>query len=97
MKLRFTARAIENINDISDYLFERNPSAARRVRTDIYTGLQNLLLFPSAGRQQDIEGVRKLVTRKYAYLIYYTADHALDELVILNVKHPAQDRDFDDA
>jgi toxin ParE1/3/4 len=50
MKLRFTARAVENLADIADYLYERNPTAMRRVRADIYTGLQNLLLFPSAGR-----------------------------------------------
>ncbi|MGH6665596.1 MAG: type II toxin-antitoxin system RelE/ParE family toxin [Pseudolabrys sp.] len=58
MKLRFTARAVENLTDIADYLYERNPTAMGRVRADIYTGLQNLLLFPSAGRLQDVAGVR---------------------------------------
>jgi toxin ParE1/3/4 len=41
--------------------------------------------------------VRKLVTRKYAYLIYYTVDEAAEEIVILNVKHPAQEREHSDA
>ncbi len=97
MKLRFTQRAVENLNEVSDYLYERNPAAADHVRADIYTGLQNLLLFPAAGRLQDVAGVRKLVTRKYAYLIYYTVDGPAEEVVILNVKHPAQARDFEDA
>jgi len=97
MKLRFTARAVENLNEISDYLYLRNPAAARRVRADLYSGLQNLLLFPAAGRLQDVAGVRKLVTRKYVYLIYYTVDPSAEEIVILNVKHPAQARDFEDA
>ena len=97
MKLRFTSRAIENLNEVADYLHIRNPAAMRRVRADIYTGLQNLLLFPSAGRLQDVPGVRKLVTRKYAYLIYYTLDTSAEDVVILNVKHPAQARDFGDA
>jgi toxin ParE1/3/4 len=42
-------------------------------------------------------GVRKFVTRKYAYLVYYTVDEAADEIIILNVKHPAQRREHEDA
>ena len=70
MKLRFTPQAIENLAKIADYLHERNPTAARRVRAAIYEGLRNLILFPYVGRPQTFAGVRKLVTRKYAYLVY---------------------------
>jgi toxin ParE1/3/4 len=67
------------------------------VRAAIYDGLQNLLLFPLSGRPQNITDVRKLVTRKYAYLIYYTVDEEREEIVVLNVKHPARERDYEDA
>jgi plasmid stabilization system protein ParE len=97
MKLRFTPRAIENITVIADYIRERNPAAAQRVRVAIYESLQDLILFPHAGRPQQTEGVRKFVTRKYAYLIYYTVDVPADEIVILSVKHPAQRREHEDA
>ncbi len=97
MKLRFTTRAIENLIEIADYLHERNPAAARRVRAAIYDGLQILILFPYVGRPQKLESVRKYVTRKYPYLIYYTVDEATEEVVILNVKHPARERDYEDA
>jgi plasmid stabilization system protein ParE len=50
MKLRFTPRATENIIAISDYLHERNPQAARHVRSAIYQSLDKLLLFPEAGK-----------------------------------------------
>lgn len=30
------------------------------------------------------------MTRKYAYLIYYAVDEAEQEIVILNVMHPAR-------
>jgi hypothetical protein len=33
--------------------------------------------------------VRKFITRKYAYLFYYAMDDAAEEIIILNVKHPA--------
>lgn len=96
MKLRFTPRATENLIDIADYLTERNRAAARNVRAAIYEGLQNLLLFPGAGRLQKLNPVRKFVTRKYAYLIYYIVDEAAGEIVVLNIKHPAQAREHED-
>ena len=74
MKLRFTPRATANLLEIADYLNARNPAAAQRVRAAIYDSLQNLILFPHIGRKQKVEGVRKLVTRKYAYLVYYTVE-----------------------
>lgn len=65
MRLRFTARATENLAGIADYISERNPAAARRVRSAIYEGLRNLTLFPNAGRLQKVDHVRKLVTPRY--------------------------------
>ena len=97
MKLRFTLRAAENLADIADYIRARNPSAARRVRAAIYETLQNLILFPHVGRSQQVEGVRKVVTRRFGYLIYYTIDESTDEIVIISVKHPAQKREHSDA
>jgi toxin ParE1/3/4 len=67
MKLRFTLRATENIIGITDYIRAHNPAAAQRVRSAIYESLQDLILFPHVGRLQQTEGVRKFVTRKYAY------------------------------
>ncbi len=96
MKLRFTPRATANLIEIADYLHARNPAAARRVRAAIYDSLQMLILFPQIGRRQKAEGVRKLVIRRYAYLVYYTIDEVADEIVILNVKHPAQRREHQD-
>ncbi len=96
MKLRFTSRATENIAEIADYLFARNPQAAMRVRASIYDSLQDLLLFPHLGRPQKAENVRKIVTRRYAYIVYYVADERAGEIVVLNVKHPALERDHED-
>jgi toxin ParE1/3/4 len=70
MKLRFTPRAVRDLIEIADYIHAHNPAASLRVRTAIYESLQNLILFPQVGRGQKVEGVRKFVTRKYAYLVY---------------------------
>jgi toxin ParE1/3/4 len=97
VKLRFTQRAVQDIAELADFVRQHNPDAAARVRAAIYEALRNLLLFPQAGRKQEATGVRKLVTRKFSYLVYYTVDPAAQEIVILGIKHPAQERDQSDA
>ncbi len=97
MKLRFARRATADIAEIADYLRAHDPAAAKRVRAALYSSLQTLLLFPRIGRRQTVEGVRKLVTRRYRYLVYYTIDDTADEIVILAVKHSAQRREHSDA
>src|SRR5437667_4530091 len=73
------------------------PQAALRVRAAILESLQSLVLFPHIGRQQKVEGVRKLVTRRYPYLVYYTADDDAQEIIILAIQHPAREREHSDA
>jgi toxin ParE1/3/4 len=97
MKLRFTPRAIADLIEIADYIHEHNPAAARRVRGSIYKSLQTLILFPYVGRRQQTPGVRKFVTPRYRYLVYYTDDQSAEEIAILNIKHPARRREYEDA
>ena len=97
MKLRFTPRATQDLLDIADYIRERNPNASLRVRAAILNSLQDLVLFPEAGRRQTIQGVRKFVTTKYSYLIYYVLDQSVDEIIILTIQHSAREREYEDA
>ncbi len=70
MKLRFARRAIKDIANIANAIHEESPASALRVRSSIYNSLQNLLVFPLAGRRQKEPGVRKFVSPRYAYLVY---------------------------
>ena len=97
MKLRFTARAIQDLIDIADYIRPRNPVGSVRVRSAILDSLQNLVLWPEVGRRQTVEGVRKLVTRKYRYLIYYTIDEGAEEIVVITIRHPSREREYEDG
>jgi toxin ParE1/3/4 len=97
MKLRFTLRATQDLAAIADYIHAHSPAAAQNVRAAILHSLQNLVLFPDVGRRQAVEGVRKLVTRKYPYLVYYALDNEADEIVILTIQHPAREREHEDA
>jgi toxin ParE1/3/4 len=97
MKLRFSPRAIQDLIDTADYIRERNPAASLRVRAAILDSLRNLVLFPEIGRRQTVQGVRKLVARKYPYLVYYTINPAAEEIIVLSIQHPARERDHEDG
>lgn len=90
MKLRFTPRAAADITAIADHIHAQSPGAAQRVRAAILDAVQILTRFPRLGRAQTTEGVRKLVTRPYGYVVYYVADEPAGEIVVVTVRHPAR-------
>jgi toxin ParE1/3/4 len=97
MKLRCTPRARLDLIEIRDRIRGENPRAALAVRSAILRSLQMLSNFPDIGRRQTVEGVRKLVTSRYGYLVYYTVDRNADAVVILTIRHPARQRPYSDA
>ena len=94
MKLRFTQRASRDLAAIGDYIGDNNPRAAGRVRAAILQTLQLLVRYPQIGRAQTVEGVRKIVTRRYSYIIYYSVDANAQEVVVIAVQHPARAREY---
>jgi plasmid stabilization system protein ParE len=90
MRLRFTQGATQDLIEIAEFIGRENPAAAERVRAAILDGLQILLRFPHLGRRQSAEGVRKYVTRRYRYGVYYAADEAAGEVIVLAIRHPAR-------
>jgi toxin ParE1/3/4 len=97
MRLRFTPRATRDLGEIAEYLHSHDPAASRSVRDAILRSLQNLTLFPAIGRPQNVEGVRKLVTPKYRYLVYYMIDEEAEEVAIPAIQHPARSREYRDV
>jgi plasmid stabilization system protein ParE len=96
VKLRFTPRATSDLTEIADFIRAESPQGARRVRDAILDSLQVAAAFPRIGRRQSVESIRKLVTRRYGYIVYYMIDDALDEFVVITIQHPARDRPMGD-
>ncbi|PZR81468.1 MAG: hypothetical protein DLM68_17780 [Hyphomicrobiales bacterium] len=53
------------------------------MRADILDSMQTMVLFPGIGREQKLHEIRRLVTLKYGYLVYYTVDEIAEENIIL--------------
>jgi plasmid stabilization system protein ParE len=58
--------------------------------TPSFNHCRTFSLFPELGRKQEEEGVRKIVTRRYSYRVYYMADEAADEIIVVAIRHPAR-------
>jgi toxin ParE1/3/4 len=48
--------------------------------------------FPLVGHLTDEANVRVLSVVRYPFLIFYAIDDAADEIIILHVRHTAQER-----
>lgn len=55
MKLHFTPRATQDLTAIADYLRERNPEAALRVRNAILESLQTSHCFRRSGDSRTLK------------------------------------------
>ena len=65
MTVRFTPDAQADIYAIFNYLDERNPSAAQRVRAKLQRDTERLGSFHGLGHETDVPGVRVVVDSRY--------------------------------
>lgn len=89
MRIRYSPRAIQNLDDIREYIHKNNPKAAWVVGMFLRKSISILKELPYCGRATDKERVRRLVVTNYPYAVYYTVVD--EEVLILSVMHTAQD------
>lgn len=88
LTIRFEANALSDLEEIRDYLVERSPSGAERVRLHIMETVERLSDFPFLGRSTDEPKVRVLPLTRYPYLVFYSV---LDsEVAVLHIRHSAR-------
>lgn len=71
MRLVWTTAAVADLEQISDYLFEKNPELAATTIQRIFEFASELKLFPRRGRPGRKDGTRELVLTQLTYLIVY--------------------------
>jgi toxin ParE1/3/4 len=84
----FDPQAVQDLEDIRDYLVELNPDAAEAVRVDIMTRLHKLRDAPLSGKATDFKDVRVLYPIKYPYRIYYRVRG--DVIIVLHIRHTSR-------
>jgi plasmid stabilization system protein ParE len=97
MRLRYSLIARAELQEITDYIAQRNPRGAARVLRQAKATIELLQEFPRRGRKQRQNGVRKLGAGKFPYNIYYHVDEHAHEITILNIRHARRRRKYRDA
>jgi plasmid stabilization system protein ParE len=89
MKLRYSRRALAELDAILSDLGSKNPAAARSLRARVFQIGERISQFPQ-GYQQVAErpGVRRVPMVRYPYLIFYKVLD--DEAVVLRIIHGAR-------
>jgi addiction module RelE/StbE family toxin len=86
MKVRFTEPAAADLEEIYNYLYERNPPAAERVKNRIRADAEKLGQNPYMARSTEAPGIRVLTVA--SYLVFYRIRDG--EVHIIRIRHGAR-------
>jgi plasmid stabilization system protein ParE len=90
MKVIFRKRAMRQLDEIYDYIRERNPSAAVAVLARIQASIRELGEFPFMAHKTDRAGILKHAVVDYPYLIFIRVDLARRIVAVVSVRHAAR-------
>jgi plasmid stabilization system protein ParE len=71
VRLRYSERALQQIDKALGYVAERSPSGAAKIEARITSILKLLQIQPHAGARTQLSGVRRIFLTPYPYLIDY--------------------------
>jgi toxin ParE1/3/4 len=94
MSVRFSRRALSQIDEIFNYIASENPRAAVAVVQKIEAVATLIGRNPAIGRRTSIHNVRVFRPSPYPYLIFYRWNEARDEVIVLRVRHSARRGDW---
>ena len=93
MKVRFTQFALGEYDTVLSYIRLRSIVGAENVQRRVEKIIADLEQFPFIGTPIGHAGVRMLVATPFPYLIYYVVREAEGEVVVVDIRHGARDRD----
>jgi toxin ParE1/3/4 len=88
VKVRYTRRALTQVDKVLTYIEARSPHGATRLRDRIVALMTLLQEQPYAGRPTTRPNVRRLPANPYPYLIDYRVN--ANEVIIMRFRHAAR-------
>jgi plasmid stabilization system protein ParE len=85
VNVRYTRRALAQIDEALTYVEQRSPQGAAHIRDRIAALVELLQEHPYAGRETSRAHVRRIFTHPYPYLIDYRATST--EIIIMRFRH----------
>lgn len=81
MKIVWYGKAEQDLERATNYIEVRNPLAADKVEQRLLRAIENLRLFPNAGRLGRKPGTREVVIADYPYIIRYRVKDAVVQIL----------------
>jgi addiction module RelE/StbE family toxin len=91
VKVRYTRKALAQLDEIYSHIEAHNPSAAKRVKARIKQSIARLGRSPYSCRATEHPGIRLLAIVRYPYLVFYRVEEKAKEVHILRIRHGARD------
>lgn len=88
MRVRWTAGDSDDLELITDYLFEEAPQHAALIIRSLYNAISALNSFPNRGRPGKKPETRELVVRSLPYIVVYWVTG--DVVYVARILHGAQ-------
>lgn len=85
MQIRWTDKALDNLDAAVEYIAADNPMAARKVAQKVWDSVQLLKSQPGLGRPGRVVGTRELIIIGLPYIIPYMEKDGT--IVILRIMH----------
>jgi toxin ParE1/3/4 len=95
MKIRFTATAIDEVDEILSYIAQYNPSAAVKVADAIRKAVARAAARPESSPVVYAADVRAKLVGRFQYRVYYVVRG--DELIIRNVRSTRRQRPWEES
>jgi len=86
LSARWEGDARRQINEIIDYIRDRDASAAERLEQAFQTSVERLCSFPYIGRPGRVKGSRKWIAHPNYLIIYRVAETTIDVLRVLHAR-----------
>jgi toxin ParE1/3/4 len=88
MKLRYTHRALSDIEKERAYLSARSPRGAKNVLAELHRALDYIVRNTKGSVETDIKNVRTKTVTRYHYRIFYeVADETID---FIHIRHTSR-------
>ena len=89
MKVRWTMPAVNQLQDLFDYIAEGNPAVAGRAVQRIHQAIRRTARMPYAGRIGRVAGTREIPVPGTPYLVAY---RIIEKMIhVLAILHGAQE------
>jgi toxin ParE1/3/4 len=94
MNLRWSRQALTDLRSIREYIAREDPGSAVVMLTRLRIATNLLVEYPHVGRVGQLVDTRELIVSRTSYIVVYRLRG--DVVVILRVRHGAQDRPAQD-